>query len=259
MHECNRSTNHSNVSDLVSCHTPVIPARMHGRTEAPPEQPMHCAFVLTNRKPCKFPPVPDSAFCAHHRLSNPSGTVTRVACPVDPTQCVAMRSIGTPGSVQVQREHAVDKAARASPPALLCSTVPLAGLEKHLQRCPRAVQRRRQAEQPFYRPGCNDGGGDEVEFGSDAQQSSTEAAVHDSVASCGSANHAPAASPLRPLRALPSSADRAAYAARLGEAKLLSLIARVRAAHAEVRQGVVYREHCLQSKVSHESAGNVPS
>ena len=215
---------------------PPHQARMHGASE-PPQTPVHCACVLKDRKPCKFPPVRDSAFCAHHRLRDPSGAVTRVDCPVDPTQCVVTRHMLSYLFAQPCIACAWEVCMGLTVCGTVRSTVPLAGLRKHLKRCPRAVQLRHQAEQPYYRPGCNDGSGDEVDLGSSIRRHPSErAAGSNGIALNGSDQHAPAAGLPVLRRPPPSSAERAAYAAQLGEAKLRELIARVRRAHAEVRR-----------------------
>ena len=224
---------------------------MHERVEAPQCEPVHCAFVLKDRKPCKFAPVQDSTFCAHHRLSDSAGAVTRVACPVDPTQYAATRRVSPVRHCNPDCHPAVLKSPQARPPGLpvstvilegdtipllRCSTVPLAGLNKHLERCPKVVQRRNQAQQPFYRPGCNDGSGDEVDLSSCASRRCASGAVAADGASLkDGANDGSAVTLPLSRRPPPNSAERAAHAAWLGDAKLLDLIARVRQAHAKVR------------------------
>ena len=59
---------------------------MHSVADAESQRPRQCSFVLADRRPCKFAPVDGTAFCAHHRLSDPSGAIKRVPCPVDPAQ-----------------------------------------------------------------------------------------------------------------------------------------------------------------------------
>ena len=91
-------------------------------------------------------------------------------------------------------------------------------------------------EQPFYRSGCNDGSGDELDLGIKLEQSAAQTTEVGDAALVGTRESPAASCPLLQRRRPPSGAERAAYAALLGEARLLDLIARIRRAHSQVRQ-----------------------
>ncbi len=113
------------------------------------------------------------------------------------------------------------------------STVPVAGLKKHLERCPKAVQRRRQSKQPFYRTGCNDGSGDELDLGISGSEPAEHTEAVGDAAVHGNRDLTAASCPVPRHWRPPSGAVRAAYAARLGEAGLADLIARIRRAQSQ--------------------------
>lgn len=144
---------------------------------------------------------------------------------------------------------------------MLCrSTVLESEVEAHLKKCPKVLQARERSEQPYFRPACNYGSGDELDLadlgpGSRGGPATSEhpAAATAAAAAVGAAaslDEAPrggggrkegaATGVSEPVAAAqagrppPNSAQRAAYAALIGEQQLRELIARIQAAHAQV-------------------------